>query len=155
MRFFFLSSHTHTLSKKLLNFLARSYAQNIFSLGSQQKRAHTKLAELISAANKTAARGKKLLQEMRRDVAAEQLKNKNKVADPELARTLTMRTNLVRALTKKFIETVRDYQTAQEAFKAKMQETALRQALILSPESAREDIVNFVTNENGRPEEGE
>ena len=101
------------------------------------------LATLVIDANKAAARNKKILQELRRQVSDIELmltdqgsdegKNssskKEKIKgrkaqniDPKLARTIRVRKNVVQALTRKFIETMKEYRSAQQSYKSNMEE---------------------------------
>mmetsp|Transcript_10673 Transcript_10673/g.21962 ORF Transcript_10673/g.21962 Transcript_10673/m.21962 type:complete len:365 (+) Transcript_10673:176-1270(+) len=130
-----------------------------------------KLATLVMDANKAAVRSKKILQELRRQVSDIELaltgqesdkgkssttsnnnkkkkkqkkKGNNQNIDPKLARTIRVRKNVVQALTRKFIETMKEYQSAQQSYKSNMEENTLRQVQIVSPDVTREDLQGII-----------
>ena len=111
---------------------------------------HFFAAPLVMEANKVAARNKVVLVALRKqvsDIEADLSTKSNKTTkkvDPKLARTIRVRKNVVQAVTRKFIEIMKQYQSAQQSYKSNMEENTLRQVQIVSPEVTREDLQGVI-----------
>ncbi|GMI29497.1 hypothetical protein TrCOL_g3569 [Triparma columacea] len=118
--------------------------------GDRSEGGSSMLAPLVMEANKVAARNKVVLVALRKqvsDIEADLSTKSNKTAkkvDPKLARTIRVRKNVVQAVTRKFIEIMKQYQSAQQSYKSNMEENTLRQVQIVSPEVTREDLQGVI-----------
>jgi t-SNARE complex subunit (syntaxin) len=96
------------------------------------------------------------LQELRKDVKdiEEHIERKNggsggrlramtggrKEVDEKVMKTIRIRSNVTAALTRKFVETMQKYQSAQADYKGQIADDAVRQVQIVSPNSTAEEI---------------
>ena len=89
------------------------------------------LGKMVSHTNQIASQCKFSIQQLRSQLTASSHKDE---------RTLQIRSNVVNALTRKFIDVMKEYSSAQSAYKTQAKSTAIRQVKIVQPNSTDEEI---------------
>ena len=137
-----------------------------------------KLKPLVESTNKRAKRTKKMLELLKEET--KKLKDESKAKESDLryvaatrrrpisckARILTIRTlthfystalchsrvreNMCNTLTRKFIDEMKLYQSAQQKYKTDIQSKVKRQVQIVKPEATDEEIDEIMKSEGGR-----
>lgn len=92
------------------------------------------LQPIIAATNKKAAVAKQLLQRLREDT--ERLKTTSGAKQSEIK----IRENLGNTVTRKFVEVMKDYQSAQTKYKTDIKKKVKRQVQIVKPDATTEEI---------------
>ncbi|OQR89631.1 syntaxin [Thraustotheca clavata] len=92
------------------------------------------LCLVIDGTNKIAAHGKGLLELIKKE-SAEKKKDKNVAASE-----IRIRDNMSTTLTRKFMDTMKEYQKAQQKFKADMKNKVKRQVQIVKPDASEQEI---------------
>jgi len=103
-----------------------------------------KLTPLVMDTNKKAKHAKMLLGAVKDD--NEKLKKEGKVKPSELR----IRTNLCSTLTRKFIDEMKAYQTAQQQYKSDIKNKVKRQVQIVKPDATPEEIETVMKSEGGK-----
>lgn len=103
-----------------------------------------RLRPLVDGTNKRAKRTKNLLGLLKEE-------NK-KLLDEGTAKTsdLRVRENLCNTLTRKFIDEMKAYQTAQQKYKTDIKKKVKRQVQIIKPDATDEEIDDVMRSEGGR-----
>lgn len=94
------------------------------------------LKPLLADSNKKATIAKTLLQKLREDT--ERLKSSKDAANN--VSDIRIRENLVNTLTRKFVEVMKEYQTAQQKYKQDIKKKVTRQVQIVKPDATTEEI---------------
>jgi len=102
------------------------------------------LRPLVNLTNKRAKNGKNLLTLLKEDNA--KLKDDKDV----LASDLRIRENLCNTLTRKFIDEMKSYQSAQQKYKADIKNKMKRQVQIVKPDATDSEIEQVMKDEGGR-----
>jgi len=108
--------------------------------GSKKKlTSNTSLAKMVSHTNVISKTVKESIQLMRQELGKDNNKN---------SRTLQVRTNVLNALTRKFILVMKGYQAAQEDYRVKANATARRQVKIIQPEATEQEVDHLLKHAN-------
>jgi len=94
------------------------------------------LKPLLTDSNKKATIAKTLLQKLREDT--ERLKSSKEASSN--TSDIRIRENLVNTLTRKFVEVMKEYQTAQQRYKQDIKKKVTRQVQIVKPDATTEEI---------------
>ena len=92
------------------------------------------LQDMINKTNKRATLAKKMLQSLQEDTA--RMKTDNKAKSSEIR----IRENLCVTLTRKFVDVMKDYQSAQTRYKSDIKKKVKRQVQIAKPEATEEEV---------------
>lgn len=107
---------------------------NLATTSDREQELSAELGPLINDTNKKAAIAKALLQKIREET--EQLKAQNGAKPSELR----IRENLSNTLTRKFVDVMKEYQTAQQTYKTDIKKKVKRQVQIVKPDATTEEI---------------
>lgn len=107
---------------------------NLATTSDREQELSAELGPLINDTNKKASIAKSLLQKIREET--EQLKSQNSVKPSELR----IRENLSNTLTRKFVDVMKEYQTAQQTYKTDIKKKVKRQVQIVKPDATTEEI---------------
>lgn len=102
------------------------------------------LRPLVDMTNKKAKRAKNMIALLKEDNT--KLKDKDEVK----ASDMRVRENLCNTLTRKFIDEMKLYQSAQQKYKSDIKKKLKRQVHIVKPDATDEEIEQVMRNEGGR-----
>jgi t-SNARE complex subunit (syntaxin) len=94
------------------------------------------LEPLVKATNKKATIAKQLLQRLREDTERLKTPGSGALRTPEIR----IRENLTNTLTRKFVDVVKEYQSAQSKYKTDIKKKVKRQVHIVKPDATTEEI---------------
>jgi t-SNARE complex subunit (syntaxin) len=101
----------------------------------REKELSRELEPLIGENNKKASLAKQLLQKLRE--ATEKMRTTSK---PGGEADIRIRENLANTLTRKFVDVMKEYQTAQQKFKTEIKKKVKRQVQIVKPDATSDEI---------------
>jgi len=104
------------------------------------------LTPLVQATNQKAKKTKNMLELLKDE--NEKFKENQTVKNADMR----IRENLCNTLTRKFIDEMKLYQTAQQNYKAALKNKAERQIKILKPDATPEEVDTLMKSEGGREE---
>jgi len=102
------------------------------------------LRRVIDSTNKQAKGAKNLLGDLKHE--DETLKNNHEISDSDLR----VRENILNTLTRKFIDEMKAYQSAQQNYKTDIQRKMKRQVRVMKPDATDEEVEECMKSEGGR-----
>jgi len=102
------------------------------------------LRRVIDSTNKQAKGAKNLLGDLKNE--NEVLKSKDEISDSDLR----VRENILNTLTRKFIDEMKAYQSAQQNYKTDIQRKMKRQVKVVKPDATDEEVEEIMKSEGGR-----
>lgn len=110
----------------------------------EENQLSTQLRPLVDQTNKKAKRAKNMLALLKEDNA--RLKGKDEIK----ASDMRIRENLCNTMTRKFIDEMKLYQSAQQKYKSDIKKKLKRQVHIVKPDATDDEIEAVMRNEGGR-----
>eukprot|EP00542_Grammatophora_oceanica_P010286 CAMPEP_0194029022 /NCGR_PEP_ID=MMETSP0009_2-20130614/2882_1 /TAXON_ID=210454 /ORGANISM="Grammatophora oceanica, Strain CCMP 410" /LENGTH=315 /DNA_ID=CAMNT_0038668597 /DNA_START=205 /DNA_END=1152 /DNA_ORIENTATION=+ len=109
-----------------------------------EKALSKRLRRTIDETNKKAKGAKNLLGELKEE--NEKLKSSGELNKADLR----VRENMLNTLTRKFIDEMKNYQSAQQKYKTDIQQKMKRQVLVVKPNATDEEVDEIMKSEGGR-----